>query len=417
MTPNEIEKRSLIIREEFGKKRDDLFANIFKFTKVEHIKAVYPVSGGTEIVFVSQQGLKKFLSDIPQQWKVEHSETVRSVLVTVVPRVGDGHAQISDATIIAALSQYGDVEEGLRKTYRSFPTIETGAKLLKVKPKGSVSQLPTSLYFGKSIFGVVYQGQEQSCHRCGGSHKVTECKSVVCFKCRRMGHMSSGCRNPIVCTVCLKAGHSFKNCPAVKALGDVTLGTKWTKVVAGNIESCELAVEGLNADLESKGACGFSGGLTHINDGQVRTKVSYENIEGYGFSNQKPIVTTGTSTSNVMVGPIIKTAGEEPIPPTPWERRDSDTPSDDDLFEAANMSQRRQSHVSETDSETDSGSTLLDLLNKEEANDGGYVPSSQDLFTSQASPKDPLSHKRSRSLDRSIEADGSSSKLTKSGDP
>ena len=120
MTPNEIEKRSLIIREEFGKKRDDLFANIFKFTKVEHIKAAYPVSGGTEIVFVSQQGLKKFLSDIPQQWKVEHSETVRSVLVTVVPRVGDGHAQISDATIIAALSQYGDVEEGLRKTYRSF---------------------------------------------------------------------------------------------------------------------------------------------------------------------------------------------------------------------------------------------------------------------------------------------------------
>ena len=75
--------------------------------------------------------------------------------------------------------------------------------------------------------------------------------------------MSSGCRNPILCTVCLEAGHSFKNCPAVKALGDVTLGTKWTKVVAGTSESCELAAEGLRADLENKGACGFSGGLTH----------------------------------------------------------------------------------------------------------------------------------------------------------
>ena len=405
----------MIIREEFGKKRDDLFANIFKFTKVEHIKAVYPVSGGTEIVFVSQQGLKKFLSDIPQQWKVEHSETVRSVLVTVVPRVGDGHAQISDAIIIAALSQYGDVEEGLRKTYKSFPTIETGAKLLKVKPKGSVSQLPTSLYFGKSIFGVVYQGQERDRAVIDvGVH--TRSLSASQWSVSSVGEWGI-CLVVAGTQLFAQSGHSFKNCPAVKALGDVTLGTKWTKVVAGNIESCELAVEGLNADLESKGACGFSGGLTHINDGQVRTKVSYENIEGYGFSNQKPIVTTGTSTSNVMVGPIIKTAGEEPIPPTPWERRDSDTPSDDDLFEAANMSQRRQSHVSETDSETDSGSTLLDLLNKEEANDGGYVPSSQDLFTSQDSPKDPLSHKRSRSLDRSIEADGSSSKLTKSGDP
>ena len=53
--------------------------------------------------------------------------TVRSVLVTVDPRVGVGHAQISDATTIAALPQYGDVEEGISKTYRSFPTIETGA--------------------------------------------------------------------------------------------------------------------------------------------------------------------------------------------------------------------------------------------------------------------------------------------------
>ena len=140
----------------------------------------------------------------------------------------------------------------------------------------------------------------------------------------------------------------------------------------------------------------------------MRTKVSYENKEGY---NQKQSVTK--PTSKVMVGPITKMAGEEkPLPPTPWGGRNSDTLSDDDLFEAANMSPRRESHVSEIDSDS-----LLDLLNKEKANDGGYVPSSQDLFTSQASLKDPLSHKRSCSLDRSIESDGISSKLTKSGDP
>ena len=71
--------------------------------------------------------MRKFLSDIPQQWKLERSVTVRSVLVTVDPRVGVGHAQISDATIIAALPQNGDVEEGISKTYRLFPTMETGA--------------------------------------------------------------------------------------------------------------------------------------------------------------------------------------------------------------------------------------------------------------------------------------------------
>ena len=406
MTANEIEKRSLIIREDFGKKREDLFNNIFRFTDIDQIKAAYPVSGGTEIVFVSQQGLKKYLSNIPHQWKVEHSETVKSVLVTVVPRVGDGHAQISDATIIAALSQYGEVEEGLRKTYRSFPTIETGAKVLKLKPKGSVSQIPTSLFFGKSIFGVVYQRQEQSCHRCGGAHKVTDCKSVVCFKCRRMGHMSSSCRNPIVCTVCLGAGHSFKNCPAVKALGDITLGTKWTKTVALNIEASDIVAEDL--DLENKGACGFNSGL--INDGHVRSKVSSEVKQGYGSVKQhEPIDKT---PSKVLVGPKVNSGNEGNTITTPY----SITPSDDELFDAANMSKQRESYVSETDSDTESGGTTLDLANLHENRDVSYVPSSQDLFSSQGSQKDLARHKRSRSLDRSLESYGSSSKLTKSGD-
>ena len=65
------------------------------------MKAAYLVSDRIEIVFVSQQGLKKFPSDIPQQSKVEHSETVGSVLVTVVPRLGNDHAQILDANLIA----------------------------------------------------------------------------------------------------------------------------------------------------------------------------------------------------------------------------------------------------------------------------------------------------------------------------
>ena len=55
MTHNEIEKRSLIIREDFGQKIDDLFADIFRFSRIEQIKAAYPVSGGTEIVFVSKK--------------------------------------------------------------------------------------------------------------------------------------------------------------------------------------------------------------------------------------------------------------------------------------------------------------------------------------------------------------------------
>ena len=79
MASEYIEKRSLIIRESFHKDQELLFKNIFNYTRIEDVKAAYPVSGGTEVVFVSLQGLKKFLSEIPHQWKVEHSETVKSV--------------------------------------------------------------------------------------------------------------------------------------------------------------------------------------------------------------------------------------------------------------------------------------------------------------------------------------------------
>ena len=61
-----------------------------------------------------------------------------------------------------------------------------------------------------------------------------------------------------------------------------------------------------------------------------------------------------------MVGPIIKTAVENKhLFPTYLDGRNSDNPSGDGLFEAANMSQRRESYVSKTDSETDSESYIV----------------------------------------------------------
>ena len=70
----------------------------------------------------------------------------------------------------------------------------------------------------------------------------------------------------------------------------------------------------------------------------------------------------------------------------------------------------------ETDSDTESGGTTLYLANQHEKRDVNYIQSSQDLFSSQGSQNDLARHKRSRSLDRSLESYGSSSKLTKSGD-
>ena len=425
----DIEKRTLIIREDFCKKQDEFFAAIQKYVWIDDLKAVYSVSGGTEIVFVSQVALKKFLADIPDTWKVDHSESIQTLILTVVPRVGDGHAQISDATFVAALSQYGQVEEALRKTYQAYPTVETGARLFKIKPRGSVSQLPTSLNFGKSIFGVVFRGQVPRCHRCSGPHKVNECTTVVCIKCRKSGHMSSGCRNPITCTVCFRQGHSFKSCPAVREIGDITIGTKWTKPVVNQRQ------EGSDPNLENMGASGFSSDMV-INDGHVRSKFSNVKV-----SDKRQ----DTNNSSALVGgQKHQTLNATDFPSPPWRKPLVDREQvnynnesfplhkdEDSLSDVIDSVRDSDDHVSET--ESDSETTQLDLVTHRSNGDS----SSQDLFSSPMELSGDLSsggvvqpsfdntakalntdetptHKRTRSLDRSFDGGGSLSKLTKS---
>ena len=125
---------------------------------------------------------------------------------------------------------------------------------------------------------------------------MTECKSVVCFKCRSMGHMSSSCKKPIVCTVCFEPGHSFKSCPAVKSLGDITLKTTWTKPVAEGV-STDMLGNNLQPRNESLGACGIRSWLEPNSD--VRMKTANNKQPGYGSVRLVP----SESNSKVLVGP------------------------------------------------------------------------------------------------------------------
>ena len=128
--------------------------------------------------------------------------------------------------------------------------------------------------------------------------------------------------------------------------------------------------------MENKGACGFNSNL--INDGHVRSKVSSEVKQGYGYVKQhEPMDKT---PSEVLVGPKVNSANNGNTIATPY----SITLSDDELFEAANMSKQRDSYVSETDSDTESGGTTLDVANQHENRDGklqAYQPPSQPGIT------------------------------------
>ena len=127
---------------------------------------------------------------------------------------------------------------------------------------------------------------------------------------------------------------------------------------------------------------------------------------GYG----SVIQASSNSSSKVLVGPkpAASNVNDSLLPRKTEEPENNSQISDDELFAAANMSNRRDSYVSESES----GGTVLDLENQIEIQKVDYIPSSQDLF-SEASQS--LSHKRTRSLDR-LDFEVRSSKLTKSGE-
>ena len=253
--------------------------------------------------------------------------------------------------------------------------------------------------------------------------------TVVCFKCRKSGHMSSGCRNPITCTVCFRQGHSFKSCPAVREIGDIPIGTKWTKTVV------EQRQEGSDSNLENMGASGFSSDMV-INDGHVRSKFSNVKV-----SDKRQ----DTNNSSALVGGQkhqLLNATDFPSPP--WRKPLVDREQvnynnksfplhkdEDSLSDVIDSVRDSDDHVSET--ESDSETTQLDLVTHRLNGDS----SSQDLFSSPIELSGDLSsggvvqpsfdntakalntdetptHKRTRSLDRSFDGGGSLTKLTKS---
>ena len=139
----------------------------------------------------------------------------------------------------------------------------------------------------------------------------------------------------------------------MKSLGDITLKTTWTRPVAEGV-STDMLGNNLQPRNESLGACGFSNWLEPNSD--VRMKTANNKQPGYGSVRHA----ASDSNSMVLVGPKPATSNvnDSLLPLKEVKSENSSQISDDELFAAANMSNRRDSYVSESES----GSTVLAVV-------------------------------------------------------
>lgn len=301
---------------------------------VSDIKAVINNANGIEITFVSSDKCLDFLSKVPLEWKVESSTKLEKV-VTLSPRIGQGHTDVSDGVVWAALEKFGKVVAGRRLHHRECPNIENGVRQFRMVVSKDV---PSSFMFGKSGFQVQYTGQVRACHKCGGrDHIAKECRAPFCMRCRSNGHFSKECTSKVKCPVCQEEGHAYAECPKSLAL-EVKLGKSWGGISVTPKEALGAGSQDADPGAESQDA--------HVSDEVCNTAACQASqARGSGGDKAMPLP--------------VKLQGEIP--------RDgvSDRVSDEScLLAAVESSQARQSKV--------------EVMVKSQVSSGEVVPQTQE---------------------------------------
>ena len=89
------------------------FNELKEYVSISKVRSAVPVNGSVEVCFVDQDSLVSFLAVAPEAWNIK-SELKQEKLITVIPQVGEGHSQVSDQAMSAAMSTYGKVVKGKR---------------------------------------------------------------------------------------------------------------------------------------------------------------------------------------------------------------------------------------------------------------------------------------------------------------
>ena len=150
------------------------FAEFRQFSSISKVRSAVVIGTSVEVCFVDQQSLAAFLCAAPESWNIR-SDLKQEKLITISPQFGEGHTQVSDQVMWAAMSTYGKVVKGRRLFFTEFPNIENGIRQFIIEPKKHLI-IPSSIRFGKAGIRISYREKVKRCHKCHSYENIArEC--------------------------------------------------------------------------------------------------------------------------------------------------------------------------------------------------------------------------------------------------
>ena len=126
-------------------------------------------------------------------------------------KIYEAPCEMPDTVLIGRLSAYGKVFSFRHD--RLSDHMFNGVRTAKMRLN---KDIPSCIHIAGEFIRVWYPGQPKTCRRCGShDHLAGKCASFRCLNCELPGHRAASCPSPVMCSVCLKSDHRFRDCPFV----------------------------------------------------------------------------------------------------------------------------------------------------------------------------------------------------------
>lgn len=193
----QVERNGTIQFEVKGYDHSDFLNIVREITKqhgTEKIKCIQPLGGGKFQVTFKTQEIAIKAATVGLKYGSERYPFTELAAVSTAIYVKRAPYELKHETIVQILNNYGIVKEIKHVPIdEQFPEISNGDRRVIMVIK---NEIPNWIKIGPYTLMIYYRGIKKTCRTCNSEdHYAANCPSVLCHRCKSVGHMANRCTN------------------------------------------------------------------------------------------------------------------------------------------------------------------------------------------------------------------------------